>query len=98
MSVRTTIANVTFDRTFWIDGYDGLFQPGVYAVETDEQLLDGLSFAAYVRVRTALHLHRTERRSGDSRTVIVSGLAFDDALDRDRAAGAAASQAAPSDR
>lgn len=96
MSGRTTITKVAFQRPFRIEGCDDVFKAGVYAVETDEELLEGLSFAAYRRVRTALHLDRFECKPGDGRTAIISGLAFDAALKRDRANGDGPSELSPS--
>ena len=78
---------MTFQRPFRLEGYEGVFKAGVYAVETDEELLEGPSFTAYRRTRTALHLDRYECKPGDSRTVIVSGVAFDAAVKLDRADG-----------
>jgi hypothetical protein len=95
MSVRTTIEKVAFQQPFRIEGYDDVFKAGVYAVETDEELLEGLSFAAYRRIRTALHLDRFEYKPGDGRTAIVSGFAFDVALKRDRANGDGTGEPAP---
>ena len=84
MLLRTMMAKVAFRRPFRIEGYDGVFQPGVYAIETDEQALGGLSFVAFQRVRVAIHLHRSECRPGNERTVIVSGPALDAAIKRDQ--------------
>lgn len=98
MSVRTTIAKVAFRRPFRIEGYEDVFKAGVYAVETDEELVDGLSFAAYRRVRTAIYLDRFEYKPGDSRTAIVSGPAFDAAVKRDRANDGGPSEPSPPPR
>jgi len=85
MSRRTTIAKAAFHRPFRIEGYDDVFKPSVYAVETDEEMLEALSFAAYRRTRAAIHLRRFECEPGDGRTAIVAGLVFDAALRRGRA-------------
>ncbi len=84
-SIRTKTATVVFARPFRIEGYGGLFAAGAYTVETDEQQLEGVSFAAFQRVRTAIYLDRSACRPGDGRIVIISGAALDAALGKDRA-------------
>lgn len=56
MSLRTIRTTVTFARPFSLGGVDGVQPAGTYAVETDEELIDGLSFAAYRRTATWLIL------------------------------------------
>ena len=56
MTVRTTRRNVTFRRPFSISGIEGVQSAGTYVVETDEQLLEELSFPAYHRVSTSIIL------------------------------------------
>ena len=53
---RTTTKTVVFHRPFAIGGVDGLLPPGSYAVEMEEELIPGLSFLAYRRVRTTMIL------------------------------------------
>ena len=52
MTARTSRKAVTFARPFVLTGIDGVQPAGTYAVETDEELLDGLSFPAYRRIAT----------------------------------------------
>ena len=47
---------VVFHRPFGIGGVDRLLPPGSYAIETDEEMIPGLSFLAYRRVRTTMTL------------------------------------------
>lgn len=54
MTVRATTRTVTFHRPFYLKGVDRLLPPADYRVVTDEELIDGLSFAAYRRVSTAI--------------------------------------------
>jgi hypothetical protein len=56
MTTRTTKAAVTFTRPFSLSGFDGEQPAGSYSVETDEELLDGVSFPAYRRTETRMHL------------------------------------------
>jgi hypothetical protein len=54
MTIRATTKTVTFHRPFYLKGVDRLLPPASYLVVTDEELIDGLSFAAYRRVSTAI--------------------------------------------
>jgi hypothetical protein len=54
MTMRATTKTVTFHRPFYLKGVDRLLPPADYRVVTDEELIDGLSFAAYRRVSTAI--------------------------------------------
>lgn len=55
-AMRTTTRIVTFLRSFALKGVDGRLPPGDYRVDTDEELIDGLSFLAYRRTATAIFL------------------------------------------
>lgn len=87
MSIRTATTTTVFARPFRLQGYDGVFAAGAYTVETDEQLLDGLSFSSYLRIRTAIHLHRTACQPGEGRVVVIPGVALDEAIALDRTPG-----------
>ena len=54
MTTRTTTKSVTFHRPFYLKGIDRLLPPADYRVATDEEVIDGLSFAAYRRVSTVI--------------------------------------------
>ncbi len=54
--MRTTREFVTLDHPFTLIGVDGVHPAGTYAVEVDEDLIEGLSFLAYQRVRTTIYL------------------------------------------
>ena len=47
MTMRTSRRTVTFARPFSLRGIETEQPAGTYAVETDEELLEGLSFPAY---------------------------------------------------
>lgn len=57
MTIRTRIKSVTFRKPFALGGLDEALPAGVYRVDTEEELLEGLSFLAYRRVSTLIHLH-----------------------------------------
>ena len=54
MTTRTTEAMITFHQPFCLKGVDRELPPADYRVVTDEELIEGLSFAAYRRVSTAI--------------------------------------------
>ena len=54
--MRTTRESVTFDRPFSLEAIDGMQPAGTYAVDIDEELIEGLSFLAYRRVATTIYL------------------------------------------
>ena len=56
MSLRTSRRNVTFRRAFALRGLDGMQPAGTYEVETDEELLEHLSFPAWHRIATTIRL------------------------------------------
>lgn len=62
MTPITTKKSVTFTHPFQLGDFDEILPPGSYDVETDQELIEGLSFQAYRRVLTVIYL---PARSGD---------------------------------
>lgn len=85
MTIRTTTMTVTFERPFVLSGLDETLPAGDYTVETDEELLEGLSFPAYRRTSAFIKLHPKSGRPGHTRTLTVDPNELDAALQRDRA-------------
>lgn len=85
MTVRTRMKKVTFRRPFTLGGLDEAQPAGVYRVDTDEELLEGLSFLAYRRVSTLLHLHPKAGHPGRMLTLAIDPQELDAALQRDHA-------------
>lgn len=56
MSLRNSTATVTFAHPFSLTGIDDVLPAGTYTVETEEELVEGLSFPAYRRLSTVLLL------------------------------------------
>ena len=54
MTIRSRREVVTFKHPFRIRGIDRLLPGGAYEVVTDEETIDGLSFAVYRRVATMI--------------------------------------------
>ena len=58
MVTRTSSKQVTFHRPFLLSGFDGMQAAGTYTVDTEEELIDALSFSAWKRVATVMQLAR----------------------------------------
>ena len=56
MSTRTTETTVTFRRPFTLAAVEGVQPAGTYRLVTDEEQIPGLSFVAFRRMTTMLHL------------------------------------------
>jgi len=83
MMTRTTRKTITFRRPFSLSAIDKVQPSGTYTVDTDEELIDGLSFLAYRRVATLLHLPSTSSRVGVTELVTINPLELEAALKRD---------------
>jgi hypothetical protein len=80
MTLRTIDRIVTFQRSFELGNGDGPYPPGEYLVQTDEEMINQLSFPAWRRVSTTIHL----RRGGATQSVTISPQDLDLILSRDR--------------
>jgi hypothetical protein len=78
--MRTTRESVTFDRPFSLWAVEGLQPAGTYAVDVDEELIEGLSFLAYRRVATTIYLPLRFGGSGSVQAVMVDLRELDAAL------------------
>ena len=56
MNTRTKHTTVRFMAPFALNGVDEIQPPGDYAIDEDEELIDGVSWLAYRRVATFIHL------------------------------------------
>lgn len=92
MTTRTIRTTVTFTRPFSLSGFDGQQPAGSYSVETDEELLEELSFPAYRRVATMMQL-----RSGASLKGNASGILQVAVIDPAQLAAALVADAAPNE-
>jgi hypothetical protein len=54
MTIRSRRETVTFRHPFRIKGIDRLLTAGAYEVITDEEMIEGLSFASFRRVATMI--------------------------------------------
>jgi hypothetical protein len=79
---RTTSRTVTFTHPFALNGVDGVQPAGSYVVETDEELVDSLSFPVYRRTATWLHLPRSDGGTNRGMAMSQTALIDPDELDR----------------
>ena len=84
MTARTLTKTVTFKRPFMIGGFDEVLPAGDYRVETDEELLEGVSFPAYRRILTVIHLPAASGNPNLTRSLTIDPDELDAALTRDR--------------
>jgi hypothetical protein len=69
MSTRSIERTLTFRRPFSLSAVDGPLPSGQYHVITEEEPIEGLSFAAWQRTRTLLFLP-AESLPGKAREVV----------------------------
>jgi hypothetical protein len=69
--MRTTREAVTFDHPFSLASVDETFPAGTYAVDIDEDLIEGISFLAYRRVATVIYLPLAPGQLGSLQAVRV---------------------------
>src|ERR1700738_1063442 len=84
MTIRTTRTPVSFSQPFKLKELDDMQPAGDYLLDTDEELIEGLSRLAYRRVATLLHLPSTSRPPGRTEVLSVSPAERDAALEKDR--------------
>jgi len=71
MTMRTSRKNVTFRRPFSLSGIDEVQPAGTYTVETNEELIEGLSFPAWRRTATVFLLRDPSGVIGTSRDLDI---------------------------
>lgn len=86
MIMRTSRKILTFTRPFSLRGIDGIQPAGTYTVDTDEELLEALSFPAYRRVSTSIFLPSQPGGVISGQLVTVDPVELEAAQDRDAAA------------
>jgi hypothetical protein len=71
---------VTFTRPFRLKGVEGTHPAGAYPVDTDENLIDGLSFLSWQRVATMIYLRNAD---GATEVHVVDPIDLEAAILRD---------------
>ena len=85
MTVRTSHTRVTFSRPFSLSALDEAQPAGTYTVETHEELLPGISFAAYRRIATLIFLPSRPGGAFVEQMVDIDPLELEEARERDAA-------------
>jgi hypothetical protein len=83
MTGRTVVAPVRFRRPFALRTAGGTLPAGEYQVQTSEELILGVSFAAYRRVSTTLFLPAGSTAATAREFATVDAAEFDEAKRRD---------------
>jgi hypothetical protein len=86
MTMRSRRETVTFQHPFRIKGIDRLLPPGGYEVITDEEMIEGLSFASFRRVATMIIVPAAAPRNSAMEMISISSIALSDAQHIDASA------------
>ena len=79
MTIRSRRETITFRHPFRIRGIDRLLPPGAYEVITDEEMIEGLSFASFRRVATMIMVPAGTQRSSAMEMVSIGSVDLSDA-------------------
>jgi hypothetical protein len=85
MTTRTSNRSVVFAHPFTLTGLDGMQPAGTYVVETDEELIEGVSLPAYRRTATWFRVTAAAGRPGIAETALVDPGELAAALAKDSA-------------
>lgn len=85
MPMRTTHGSVIFIRPFKLGGQGEQLPAGRYLIETEEELIQGISFPAYQRVATMMHLLPNPSSPGVREVAMVDHDQLQEALAEDAA-------------
>ena len=83
MSTRSSTSVVEFKHPFVVPGSPEQFPPGRYEVLVEEELLEGLSFAAYRETGAYLMIYGRGQNSGPTEMRSISSAYLSMALKRD---------------
>jgi len=79
MTTRSRRETITFRHPFLIKGMDRSLPAGNYEVITDEEMIEGLSFAAYRRVATMIVVPAAPPRSSAMEMISIGSVDLADA-------------------
>jgi hypothetical protein len=79
MTTRSRRETITFKHPFRIKGIDRLLPPGAYEVITDEEMIEGLSFASFRRVATMIMVPAAPPRTSTMERISISPVDLADA-------------------
>jgi hypothetical protein len=79
MTTRSRRETVHFRHSFCIKGIDRLLPAGAYEVVTDEEMIEGLSFASYRRVATMIMVPCAAPRQSSTEMISIGSVDLSDA-------------------
>jgi hypothetical protein len=83
MTMRSRRETITFRHPFRIKGIDRLLSAGAYEVITDEEMIEGLSFASFRRVATMIMVPGAAPRAASMEMISISAIDLSDAQRND---------------
>ena len=83
MTMRTIRKNITFRRPFSLSGIDEVQPAGTYTVETNEELIESLSFPAWRRTATVFLLPQAPGSGGMSQDLDIDPRELEAILESD---------------
>ena len=88
MTMRSRRETVTFRHPFRIKGIDRALSAGAYEVVTDEEMIEGLSFASFRRVATMIMVPAAAPHTSSTEMISISPADLSDAQRLDAGADA----------
>jgi hypothetical protein len=79
MTMRSRRETITFRHSFRIKGIDRQLQAGAYEVITDEEMIEGLSFASFRRVATMIMVPGAAPRAASMEMISINATDLSDA-------------------
>ena len=79
MTTRSRREVITFQHPFQIKGIDRVLPPGAYDVITDEEMIEGLSFASFRRVATMIMVPAAPPREAAMEMISIGSVDLSDA-------------------
>ncbi len=79
MTMRSRREVISFKHPFRIEGVDRLLSAGAYEVITDEEMIEGLSFASFRRVATMIMVPAGAPLGATMEMISISSVALSDA-------------------
>ena len=79
MTTRSRRETVTFIHPFRINGIDRQLPAGAYEVVTDEEMIEGLSFASFRRVGTMIMVPAAGSRGSAMEMISIGSVDLSDA-------------------
>jgi len=83
MTIRSRRETITFKHPFRLRGVERVLPAGPYEVVTDEEMIEGLSFASWRRVATMMTVPAEGSRGGVMEMLSIGSVDLADAMASD---------------